>query len=92
MHYIHTFIHRWQRKPCKSPTCTSGAIIGVQSLAQGHFDTNSGGARDRTGNRAVPSGHSTPEPPPPTKPALFYGWTILLLPQYPGGIDRGIAV
>ena len=56
MHYIHpfthTFIHRGRRKPCKAPTYSPGAL-GVQSLAQGLFDTTSGGTRDRTGN---PSG------------------------------------
>ena len=56
VHYIHpfthTFIHRWRRKPCKAPTAHREQC-GVQSLAQGHFDINSGGARIRTGN---PSG------------------------------------
>ena len=37
--------------------------LGVQSLDQGLFDTNSGGARDRTGNLPCSNdGNSTPEP------------------------------
>ena len=39
---IYPFIHRWQRLLSKLPTCTSGAV-GVQCLAQGHFDTWQGG-------------------------------------------------
>ena len=69
MHHIHPFTHRCQGKPpCKEPTCTSGAIWG---LAQGHFDTDSGGTRVRTGNLAVTSRSLRslwslyPEPLPP---------------------------
>ena len=33
----HTFIHWWQRLPCKVATCSSGTIQGLGYLAQGCF-------------------------------------------------------
>ena len=32
---LFTFIHWWQRLPCKVPTCSSAAVLGVQYLAGG---------------------------------------------------------
>ena len=37
--------------------------LGVQSLAQGLFENNSGGARDQTGNLPVPKRPSLPPKP-----------------------------
>ena len=45
--FTHTFIHRWQRKPYKAPAHKEQ--LGVQGLAEGLFNSNSGGPQDQTG-------------------------------------------
>ena len=47
----HPFTHQWRRKPCKVPA-SHQEQLGVKRLAQGHSDTNSGGACVLTGNPA----------------------------------------
>ena len=41
--FTHTFIHWWQRVPCKAPTAYQEQF-GVQYLAQGHLNMQLGGA------------------------------------------------
>ncbi|CAL8365855.1 unnamed protein product [Arctogadus glacialis] len=49
---IHTLTHRRQSQPCKATASSSGAVR-VKCLAQGHIDTQLGGARDGTSNLSV---------------------------------------
>ena len=45
----HTLTHRRQGRPCKAIASSSGAVR-VKCLAQGHIDTQLGGAGDGTSN------------------------------------------
>ena len=49
---IQTLTHRWQSQPCKATASSSGAVR-VKCLAQGHINTQLGGAGDRTSNLSV---------------------------------------
>ena len=50
---IHTLTHWRQSQPCKATASSSGAVM-VKCLAQGHINTQLGGAGDRTSNLSVP--------------------------------------
>jgi hypothetical protein len=49
---IHTLTHRRQSRPRKATASSSGAVR-VKCLAQGHVNTQLGGAGDRTSNLSV---------------------------------------
>ena len=49
---IHTLTHLRQSEPCKATASSSGAVR-VKCLAEGHINTQLGGARDRTSSLSV---------------------------------------
>ena len=61
---IHTLTHRRQSQPCKVTASSSGAVR-VKCLAQGHNDTQLGGAGDRTSH---PIGFKRTALPPELSP------------------------
>ena len=71
--FIHTFTHQRRSQPRRAPASSSGA---VRCLAQGHLDTQLGGAWDRTSNLPVTS---QPALPPELLPPVIFNSTHLPL-------------
>ena len=69
--FMHTFIHQRRSQPCKVTDSKPGAVRG-RRLAQGHLDTQRGGAGDWTSNLQVTSSTSWARCHPP--------WVVVFLP------------
>ena len=69
--FTYTFIHWhwWQRLPCKVPAAHQEQV-GVQYLAQRHFNTQLGGARIRASDPQITR---RPALPPELQPPLQWG-------------------
>ena len=66
--FTFTFIHWWQRLPCKVPTAHQEQF-GVQYLAQGFFDMQLGEAGIQTSNLRITRRPALP--PEPQQPSLY---------------------
>ena len=84
---MHTFAHRRRSQPRKATISTSGAVR-ARRLAQGHLDTQSGGAGDRKRNHPVTG--QTALPPEPHASSVNMSITNYVVtqtqtnPQQPG--------
>ena len=75
--FMHTFTNRRWSQPRRATASSSGAIVRVRRLAQGHQDTRQlGGAGNRTSNLTVTS-------QPALKPSDTYTYLVLRLSSIP---------